>query len=109
MDPYDPLRSSSNSNIEIEIIKLKKRIVILGAGESGTGTAILAQQKGYDVFVTDAGSIKENYRDDLVNNGIEFEEGKHSEEKIMNADVVMKSPGIPEKAEMVKNNIRKEK
>jgi UDP-N-acetylmuramoylalanine--D-glutamate ligase len=96
------LRSSSNSNIEIEIIKLKKRIVILGAGESGIGTAILAQQKGYDVFVTDGGSIKENYRNDLVNGGIEFEEGKHSEEKILNADVVMKSPGIPEKNELVK-------
>ena len=102
MDSYDPLRGSSNSNIEIEIINLKKRIVILGAGESGTGTAILAQQKGYDVFVTDGGGIKENYRDDLVNNGIEFEEGKHSEEKILNADVVMKSPGIPEKNELVK-------
>jgi UDP-N-acetylmuramoylalanine--D-glutamate ligase len=96
------LCSSSNSNIEIEIIKLKKRIVILGAGESGIGTAILAQQKGYDVFVTDGGSIKENYRNDLVNNGIEFEEGKHSEEKILNADTVMKSPGIPEKNELVK-------
>jgi UDP-N-acetylmuramoylalanine--D-glutamate ligase len=81
---------------------LKKRIIILGAGESGIGTAILAQQKGYDVFVTDGGSIKENYRDDLVNNGIEFEEGKHSEEKILNADTVMKSPGIPEKNELVK-------
>jgi UDP-N-acetylmuramoylalanine--D-glutamate ligase len=81
---------------------LKKRIVILGAGESGIGTAILAQQKGYDVFVTDGGTIKENYRDDLISNGIEFEEGKHSEEKILNADTVMKSPGIPEKNELVK-------
>jgi UDP-N-acetylmuramoylalanine--D-glutamate ligase len=81
---------------------LKKRIVILGAGESGIGTAILAQQREYDVFVTDGGAIKENYRNDLVSNGIEFEEGKHSEEKILNADVVMKSPGIPEKNELVK-------
>lgn len=81
---------------------MKKRIVILGAGESGIGTAILAQQQGYDVFVTDGGSIRENYRNNLISNGIEFEEGKHSEEKILNADVAMKSPGIPEKNELVK-------
>ncbi|MFN0081122.1 MAG: Mur ligase family protein, partial [Ferruginibacter sp.] len=78
------------------------RIAILGAGESGVGTAILAQQQGWDVFVSDAGSIKENYKTDLLNNNISFEEGFHTEEKILNATVVMKSPGIPEKNEMVK-------
>ena len=78
------------------------RIVILGAGESGIGTALLAKQQGYDVFVTDGGAIKENYKSDLLNNNIAYEEGQHTEEKILNADVVMKSPGIPEKNELVK-------
>ena len=80
----------------------QKRIVILGAGESGIGTAILAKQKGYDVFVSDGGVIKENYKTDLLNNNIEFEESYHTHDKILNADVVMKSPGIPEKNELVK-------
>jgi UDP-N-acetylmuramoylalanine--D-glutamate ligase len=79
-----------------------KRIVILGAGESGIGTALLAKQQGYDVFVTDGGTIKENYKNDLLQNNIDFEEGQHTEEKILNAAVVMKSPGIPEKNELVK-------
>jgi UDP-N-acetylmuramoylalanine--D-glutamate ligase len=81
---------------------VKKRIVILGAGESGIGTAILAKQQGFDVFVSDGGAIKENYKTDLLQNNIEFEEGFHSEEKILSADVVMKSPGIPDKNELVK-------
>jgi UDP-N-acetylmuramoylalanine--D-glutamate ligase len=81
---------------------LKKRIVILGAGESGIGTAILAKQQGFEVFVSDGGVIKENYKTDLLHNSIEFEEGFHTEEKIFSADVVMKSPGIPEKNELVK-------
>ena len=79
-----------------------KRLVILGAGESGIGTAILAKQQGYDVFVSDGGSIKENYRAELTSNKIEFEEATHTEAKILNADEVMKSPGIPEKNELVK-------
>ncbi|HJW31563.1 MAG TPA: UDP-N-acetylmuramoyl-L-alanine--D-glutamate ligase, partial [Saprospiraceae bacterium] len=81
---------------------MKKRIVILGGGESGVGAALLAKQKGYDVFLSDGSSLKEVYRSELQNAGIEFEEGKHSEEKILNADEVMKSPGIPEKNDMVK-------
>ena len=81
-------------------------MVILGAGESGVGAAILAAMKGYDVFVSDAGSIKQEYREALLQHSIEFEEGKHSEEKILNASEVMKSPGIPDKNEMVKE-IRK--
>lgn len=81
---------------------MSKRIVILGAGESGIGAAILAKQKGYAVFVSDGGSIKDVYKKELEQHQIEFEEGKHSEEKILNADEVMKSPGIPEKNEMVK-------
>jgi UDP-N-acetylmuramoylalanine--D-glutamate ligase len=81
---------------------VKKKIVILGAGESGIGTAILAKQQGFEVFVSDGGTIKENYKADLLHNSIAFEEGFHSEEKILSADVVMKSPGIPEKNELVK-------
>ncbi|TRX22515.1 UDP-N-acetylmuramoyl-L-alanine--D-glutamate ligase [Flavobacterium franklandianum] len=74
-----------------------KRLVILGGGESGVGTAILGKKKGYDVFVSDYGKIKENYKEVLINNGIAWEEEKHTEELILNADLVMKSPGIPEK------------
>lgn len=81
---------------------MKKRMVILGGGESGVGAALLAKQKGYDVFLSDGSSLKEIYRNELLQAGIEFEEGKHTEEKILNADEVMKSPGIPEKNEMVK-------
>ncbi|MEI9807802.1 MAG: UDP-N-acetylmuramoyl-L-alanine--D-glutamate ligase [Bacteroidota bacterium] len=85
---------------------MEKRLVILGGGESGVGAAILGKQKGYDVFVSDESSLKENYRTELQNAGIAFEEGKLDEEKILSADEVMKSPGIPEKNEMVKQ-IRK--
>ncbi len=77
-------------------------MVILGGGESGVGAALLAKQKGYDVFVTDESSLKEIYRNELQMAGIEFEEGKHTEEKILNADEVVKSPGIREKNELVK-------
>ena len=83
------------------------RLVILGGGESGVGTAILGQQKGYDVFVSDFGKIKENYKEVLSINGIAWEDEKHTEELIMKADVVMKSPGIPEKAPIVKKLIEK--
>src|SRR5437868_14712510 len=79
-----------------------KRMVILGGGESGVGAAILAKQQGYEVFLTDESSLKEIYRNELQTAGIEFEEGKHTEEKILNADEVMKSPGIGEKNKLVK-------
>lgn len=72
-----------------------KRLVILGAGESGTGTAVLAKQKGYEVFVSDKSAIKQKYKDVLLNLGIEWEELQHTEELILNADEVVKSPGIP--------------
>jgi len=81
---------------------MKKRLVILGAGESGIGTALLAKQQGYDVFVSDGGAIKENYKMELQVNNIPFEENQHTVEKILNANEVMKSPGIPEKNELVK-------
>ena len=73
---------------------MNKRIVILGAGESGAGSAVLAQKQGFDVFVTDSGTIKEKYREMLVSHNIAFEEGKHSMELILNAGEVIKSPGL---------------
>ena len=72
-----------------------KRIVVLGAGESGSGAAILAKEKGFDVFVSDCGTITEPYRALLDQNGVKWEDGKHTEELILNADEVIKSPGIP--------------
>ncbi|WP_100610056.1 UDP-N-acetylmuramoyl-L-alanine--D-glutamate ligase [Confluentibacter lentus] len=79
-----------------------KRLVILGGGESGVGTALLGKEKGFDVFISDKGKIKEKYKEVLIHNEIEWEDEKHSEEKILNADLVMKSPGIPDKAPLVK-------
>jgi UDP-N-acetylmuramoylalanine--D-glutamate ligase len=87
---------------------MKKRLVILGGGESGTGTALLALHHGYDVFVSDKGIIKPEYVAEMESNGVAFEQGQHSEELILNADVVVKSPGIPEKAAIVQALIAKD-
>lgn len=81
---------------------MTKRVTILGAGESGTGAAILAKVKGYDVFVSDLNLIKDKYKNDLRAHEIEAEEGKHTEEKILSADLIIKSPGIPDKAEIIR-------
>jgi len=78
-----------------------KKIVILGAGESGAGSAILAQKKGYDVFVSDKGQIKQKYREILENNKIRWEEGRHTEEEIIKATEIIKSPGIPENTPLI--------
>ena len=78
-----------------------KRMVILGGGESGVGTALLAKQKGYDVFVSDKQKIKEKYKHVLIHNTIDWEEGTHTVAKIVNADIVMKSPGIPDTVPLV--------
>ncbi|MCL9804726.1 UDP-N-acetylmuramoyl-L-alanine--D-glutamate ligase [Flavobacterium amniphilum] len=78
------------------------RLVVLGGGESGVGTAILGKKKGYEVFVSDFGQIKNNYKEVLSLHKIKFEDEKHTEDLILNADVVMKSPGIPDKAPIVK-------
>ena len=78
-----------------------KRIVVLGAGESGSGAAILAKEKGFDVFVSDCGTITEPYRALLDQNGVKWEDGKHTEELILNADEVIKSPGIPLTAPLI--------
>ncbi|REG89931.1 UDP-N-acetylmuramoyl-L-alanine--D-glutamate ligase [Winogradskyella sediminis] len=79
-----------------------KRLIILGGGESGVGTALLGKAKGYEVFVSDKGKIKDKYKNVLLNNEIEFEDEQHTEIKILNADIVMKSPGIPDKVALVK-------
>lgn len=79
-----------------------KRIVVLGAGESGVGSAILAQKQGFDVFVSDMSPIKEKYVAELNQYNIAWEQGQHTEELILNADEVIKSPGIPEKAPIIK-------
>ena len=79
-----------------------KRIVILGAGESGTGAAVLAKKEGFDVFVSDMSKIHDKYKKMLDDHGIEWEEGHHTEEKILNADEIVKSPGIPFEAPMIR-------
>jgi UDP-N-acetylmuramoylalanine--D-glutamate ligase len=81
---------------------MNKRAVILGAAESGVGAAILARKQGFDVFVSDLGTIKDKYRKELTERQFDFEEGQHTEDKILNADVVIKSPGIPDKAPLIK-------
>ncbi|WP_353164845.1 UDP-N-acetylmuramoyl-L-alanine--D-glutamate ligase [Empedobacter brevis] len=78
-----------------------KRLVVLGGGESGVGTAILAKKENLDVFLSDMGQIKNNYKQLLEEYGIAYEEGQHTEELILNADEVMKSPGIPKKAALI--------
>ena len=82
-------------------------MVILGAGESGAGAAVLAKKEGFDVFVSDMAAIKDKYKQLLDSHGIEWEELHHSEEKILNADEIIKSPGIPCDAPMVKKAVEK--
>ncbi len=83
-----------------------KRIVVLGAGESGAGAAILAKKEGFDVFVSDTSMIKDRYKKLLDDHHIEWEEGHHTEEKVLNADEVIKSPGIPNEAPMIQKLIQ---
>ena len=84
-----------------------KKIVILGAGESGAGAAVLAKKQGFDVFVSDMSAIKDKYKAMLNDHGIEWEEKQHTEERILDADEIIKSPGIPKEAPMVKKAIDK--
>ena len=77
------------------------RIVVLGAGESGAGAAVLAKVKGFDTFVSDMSAIKDKYKELLNKHGIAWEEGQHTEELILNADEVVKSPGIPNDAPLI--------
>ncbi len=78
-----------------------KKLVVLGAQESGVGAARLARKHGYDVFVSDAGAIKAKYRDELVARGIDFEEGGHTAARVLGAEEIVKSPGIPDTASLV--------
>ncbi|MEP6926552.1 MAG: UDP-N-acetylmuramoyl-L-alanine--D-glutamate ligase [Ginsengibacter sp.] len=87
---------------------MKKRIVILGAGESGVGAALLARQQGYEVFVSDASLLNPVLKNELISNGIDFEEGIHTEEKIFTAALIMKSPGISEQNEVVQQLRKRE-
>ena len=82
-------------------------IVVLGAAESGAGAAVLAKKEGFDVFVSDMGSIKDRYKQLLDDHGIEWEEGQHTEERILQADEVVKSPGIPDEAPMMQKILQK--
>ena len=84
-----------------------KKIVVLGAAESGAGAAVLAKKEGFRVFVSDMGSIKDKYKKLLDDHQIEWEEGHHTEEKILDADEVIKSPGIPDEAPMIQKIIAK--
>lgn len=84
------------------MLKTGKHIVILGAGESGIGAAILAQKMGWNVFVSDSGAITEAFKQELTHYNLEWEEGKHSESRILNADLIIKSPGISEKVPLIK-------
>ena len=81
---------------------MKKRLVILGGGESGVGAAILGRQQGYDVFLSDGGLLKQPFKDELQGLSIDFEEGGHTVDRVMNAELIVKSPGIPESNELVK-------
>ena len=83
------------------------RIVILGAGESGAGAAVLAKKEGFDVFVSDASAIHDKYKKMLDEHGVEWEEGRHTEEKVLGADEIIKSPGIPFEAPMVRKAMDK--
>lgn len=86
---------------------MTKRVAILGAAESGVGAAILAQKQGYEVFVSDMGLIKTHYKEQLTKRGILFEEGKHTKEKVLVADEIIKSPGIPDKAALIQEALAK--
>ncbi|GEP90984.1 UDP-N-acetylmuramoylalanine--D-glutamate ligase [Chitinophaga terrae (ex Kim and Jung 2007)] len=81
---------------------MSHKLIILGAGESGIGAALLGKKQGYDVFVSDGGTIKDNYKQELAVNQISFEEGHHSWDKVLGADEIVKSPGIPEKSDLMK-------
>lgn len=86
--------------------EIQKRLIVLGAAESGVGAALLGKQQGWDVFVSDGGKIKDAFRETLMNAGIAFEEGAHTIEKVLQADCIVKSPGIGEKTDIMKQ-IRK--
>ena len=79
------------------------KVVVLGGGESGCGAALLAQQKGFEIFLSDIGKIKKKYKNVLTHNAIEWEEEKHSEKRFFEADIIVKSPGIPDTIPLIQN------
>ena len=79
-----------------------KKVVVIGGGESGVGAALLARKQGWDVFVTDAGPIAENYQQELSSHGIPYEMGGHDVDRILVTEVVIKSPGVPEEAPLIR-------
>lgn len=93
---------NNTNSLSLEGRAGERSLVVLGAGESGTGAAILGKTKGYDVFVSDMGTIKEPYRAMLDQHGIAWEDGHHTEERVLRADLIVKSPGIPASAPLVK-------
>lgn len=93
---------NNTNSLSLEGRAGERSLVVLGAGESGTGAAILGKVKGYDVFVSDMGTIKEPYRAMLDQHGIAWEDGHHTEERVLGADLIVKSPGIPASAPLVK-------
>ena len=113
MDHWNHVGGTNNCDIKVEImnakikIKKQKRLVVLGGGESGVGAAVLAKKKGYDVFLSDKGKLQKKYKNVLSKYKIKWEDGKHTEKLILNADEVVKSPGIPDKVELVKNLLKK--
>ena len=96
------------SHIQIKKKKIMKRIVVLGAGESGAGAAVLAKKEGFDVFVSDSTGIKDKYKQLLDDHGIAWEEGGHTEVDILNADEVIKSPGIPDETPIIQKLIKQQ-
>lgn len=104
MDYRNSISHIKYCNLKNEIVQTatQKRLVILGAAESGVGAAILGKAQGWDVFVSDGGKIKEQYKTALANEDILFEEGQHTTDKILNANCIVKSPGIGEKAAIMK-------
>lgn len=100
-------RHIGTRNIGTIEITLNKKLVILGAGESGTGTAILGKSRGWDVFVSDKGAIKDCYKAELTSNGIDWEERGHTEDIILSATEIVKSPGIPDTVPLLKEAVKK--
>jgi len=100
-------KNSKEEKSPLEGFKGRGKIAVLGAGESGIGTAVLASEKEYQVFVSDSGTIAEKYKKVLLHHNILFEEGKHTESEIFSADIVMKSPGIPDKVKLIQELHRK--
>ena len=89
-------------------MSMNKNIVILGSGESGVGAAVLAKKQGFDVFVSDKGKIKDAYKNTLIENGIEWEEGTHTLDRILKASEVIKSPGIPDQIDLIQLLLEKQ-